>query len=113
MKRSLGQTNHFFEKSIIIFRFLANALNNNGAIFYRRFLDIKGISHPRFPNKKAKRQMAYDIEILQRKCAVNELSLIIKPEGTKKGPIAGTFKAVVWGGIEPPTQGFSVLCSTD
>jgi len=20
---------------------------------------------------------------------------------------------VVWGGIEPPTQGFSVLCSTD
>ena len=21
--------------------------------------------------------------------------------------------AVVWGGIEPPTQGFSVLCSTD
>ena len=23
------------------------------------------------------------------------------------------FKAVVWGGIEPPTQGFSVLCSTD
>ena len=21
--------------------------------------------------------------------------------------------SVVWGGIEPPTQGFSVLCSTD
>ena len=24
----------------------------------------------------------------------------------------GSF-VVVWGGIEPPTQGFSVLCSTD
>jgi len=23
------------------------------------------------------------------------------------------FFAVVWDGIEPPTQGFSVLCSTD
>ena len=23
------------------------------------------------------------------------------------------FASVVWGGIEPPTQGFSVLCSTD
>ena len=23
------------------------------------------------------------------------------------------FFTVVWGGIEPPTQGFSVLCSTD
>ena len=23
------------------------------------------------------------------------------------------FVLVVWGGIEPPTQGFSVLCSTD
>ncbi len=23
------------------------------------------------------------------------------------------FGFVVWGGIEPPTQGFSVLCSTD
>ncbi len=24
-----------------------------------------------------------------------------------------SFLEVVWGGIEPPTQGFSVLCSTD
>jgi hypothetical protein len=24
-----------------------------------------------------------------------------------------SFFEVVWGGIEPPTQGFSVLCSTD
>ncbi len=23
------------------------------------------------------------------------------------------FKLVAWGGIEPPTQGFSILCSTD
>ena len=29
---------------------------------------------------------------------------------TKK---AGLCLLVVWGGIEPPTQGFSVLCSTD
>jgi hypothetical protein len=26
---------------------------------------------------------------------------------------AVAFVFVVWGGIEPPTQGFSVLCSTD
>ncbi len=32
-----------------------------------------------------------------------------------KNPIIAdeVFKAVVWGGIEPPTQGFSVLCSTN
>jgi hypothetical protein len=23
------------------------------------------------------------------------------------------FEMVAWGGIEPPTQGFSILCSTD
>ena len=25
----------------------------------------------------------------------------------------GLFNLVAWGGIEPPTQGFSILCSTD
>jgi hypothetical protein len=37
--------------------------------------------------------------------------------GTMKKPArlwnyAG-FELVAWGGIEPPTQGFSILCSTD
>jgi hypothetical protein len=27
--------------------------------------------------------------------------------------MALSFYSVVWGGIEPPTQGFSVLCSTN
>jgi len=34
----------------------------------------------------------------------------------KKAPLAknkGALIMVAWGGIEPPTQGFSVLCSTD
>jgi hypothetical protein len=28
-------------------------------------------------------------------------------------PFGEKSASVVWGGIEPPTQGFSVLCSTD
>jgi hypothetical protein len=31
----------------------------------------------------------------------------------KKAPDMYQRLFVVWGGIEPPTQGFSVLCSTD
>ena len=34
------------------------------------------------------------------------------PENKNPG-IATKVYSVVWGGIEPPTQGFSVLCSTD
>ena len=32
---------------------------------------------------------------------------------TKKPPEVVAFEKVVMDGIEPPTQGFSVLCSTD
>ncbi len=32
---------------------------------------------------------------------------------TKNASVSLAFFLVVWGGIEPPTQGFSVLCSTD
>jgi hypothetical protein len=31
----------------------------------------------------------------------------------KKAPCGAFFILVAWGGIEPPTQGFSILCSTD
>jgi hypothetical protein len=30
-----------------------------------------------------------------------------------KTDVSAAFNLVAWGGIEPPTQGFSILCSTD
>ena len=33
--------------------------------------------------------------------------------GENKKPIDNQWVCVVWAGIEPATQGFSVLCSTD
>ncbi len=38
-------------------------------------------------------------------------SSITTPETELRLP--GYFDLVAWGGIEPPTQGFSVLCSTN
>ena len=40
----------------------------------------------------------------------NKISIYTK---TKKANISARFLLVVMDGIEPPTQGFSVLCSTD
>ncbi len=35
------------------------------------------------------------------------------PGGESASPEAGLWNLVAKGGIEPPTQGFSILCSTD
>ena len=39
-----------------------------------------------------------------------------QPKAQRKKPLTrdqGLFNLVAWDGIEPPTQGFSILCSTD
>src|SRR6187401_3709835 len=40
-------------------------------------------------------------------------SMLTINKSNKKAPVINQSLSVVWGGIEPPTQGFSVLCSTD
>jgi hypothetical protein len=41
----------------------------------------------------------------------NSHANVEKPQNPKR--VLGLVVLVAWGGIEPPTQGFSILCSTD
>jgi hypothetical protein len=50
------------------------------------------------------------------RCAMHSGIFVVRPK-SKKAPESirnqGLAHLVAWGGIEPPTQGFSILCSTD
>ena len=44
---------------------------------------------------------------------LREVDHLLGAENKKSLTNQGFRSLVAWGGIEPPTQGFSILCSTD
>jgi hypothetical protein len=66
-------------------------------------------------NARGKKGHFHVSEITPKACIeMHLLALLKKQKALKCNDLhVQDFYHVVWGGIEPPTQGFSVLCSTD
>jgi hypothetical protein len=63
------------------------------------------------PNGAGKEIRTLDLYL--GKVSLYQLSYSRTDSNKKPIHVDGLSNLVAWGGIEPPTQGFSILCSTD